>query len=254
MTVGGAIFWSTVLVVLAAAVYQVSIHQQWKLASRILGGLFLAGIVVGGGRWVWEHYEDRPREGRRIISRIGPPELPQELFGVRIGMTPVEVTIAKGQPNDENPPPPVDEGFNQRWKFVIVPEAGSALLNGAQLWVDFFGETPETLTVTRVCVLGRAADRVATETLYEGILRRNRPGQNLGESEQSVLSRLGEPTHESISSEGLAKAISYQQQKVAFIIEKGVVALSCVTNGTNMTHLDEYGEADGRATQTPPQP
>ena len=88
MTLGDGIFWSTALILLAVASYQIFRHKKWKLVGKVFGALFLVGAVLGGGLWSWTVYQERP-------SPV------QGLEGVRFGMTPAEVKVQKGEPTNE---------------------------------------------------------------------------------------------------------------------------------------------------------
>lgn len=85
MTLGDGILWSTVLILTAAAIYQFSVRKLWNTVGKVSTVVVLIGAVVGGGFVGWNHYKLRPH----IVNEIGE---------LRLGMTPLEVTLAKGEP------------------------------------------------------------------------------------------------------------------------------------------------------------
>jgi hypothetical protein len=54
MTVGDGILWSTVLVLLAVAVHQISVHKKWKLVGKGIGFVLLLGAAAGLAIWRWD--------------------------------------------------------------------------------------------------------------------------------------------------------------------------------------------------------
>ncbi len=106
MTIGDGIFWSTVLILLSAAIYQISIRKKWKLVGKMVALLLLFGVVGGAAIWGWYSYNNRP-------SPVA------ELNGIRLGMSPVEVKLVKGPPSNEQKAT-IDQQnkeFRLSWKF-----------------------------------------------------------------------------------------------------------------------------------------
>lgn len=193
MTVGDGILWSTVLILLAATIYQFSVR---KLARRVFGGLFLVVVVGGSGMWAWNAYQNRPY-------------IVQELEGVRIGMTPVEVKLLKGEPSQEG------SGGDGQLTWVFVPPTLDVIFSN------------ETETVYRICHRG----------FFRGPM-----GLRFGSSEGDVVNKLGQPTTESISADALSKLISFDRWKVAYGIERGRAEMICVFTGRGLHYEEEFGE------------
>jgi hypothetical protein len=205
MTLGDGIFYSTLLLVLAAAIYQVSIRQKWNLVGKIVGSLALLGAVSGGAYWLWDSHQSRAREVT-------------ELAGVRLGMTPVDVTLKLGKPirqirGDE------DDAFTEAFFFGETEQA-------IDMFVLFSGETP---TADRVCVLRQ--DLADPPNLLSFGLR---------ESEERIIEKLGPPTSVSVHEAGLSKLISYDPFNVVYEINQGKVDRLCITSRPDMRFSDEY--------------
>jgi hypothetical protein len=212
MTLGDGIFWSTVLVLLAAAIYQMSIRKKWKTVGKVFGVVILAGAAIGGGAWAWDAYNNAEEEFvPSVVTALG---------GIRLGMSPVEVKLAKGMPETENEPTPNEQG-----KFVMDWAIGGMFP------VVFFGDSPNNMKVALIC---------QSESAFL-------PGDLLGlrrnDTESAVIERLGPPTHESISADALSKTISFEQWKVAYTITQGRISGWCVTESGSVTYSDEYQEA-----------
>jgi hypothetical protein len=98
MGIGAGILSSTVLILLAIAIYQISARKKWKTVAKVFGAFVLLLVVLGAGIWGWNAYKARPK----VLT---------ELAGLRLGMTPLEVKLAKGAPtNDQASKPEQVEG------------------------------------------------------------------------------------------------------------------------------------------------
>ena len=84
MTLDGGVLWSIILVLLAVGIYLVSVSQERNSFGKVFAGLLVAGAVVGAGFMGWNQYSTRPH----VVN---------ELAGLRLGMTPVEATLALGK-------------------------------------------------------------------------------------------------------------------------------------------------------------
>ena len=216
MSLGTGIFASTVLLLFAAALYQITIRQKWKTVGKVFVGVVLVGLVTAGGIWGWTIYSERPS----VVT---------ELSGVRLGMNPLEVKLAKGAPATENQPSQQEDGeFQITWVYSLDDNAEEHTL------VIFRGEKAEATSVAIVCESGG----------YSRVL-----GFGRFDSEKDVLEKLGPPTNESIRQNGLSKVISYKPWKVAYEIEKGLVADRCISESGKVSYTAEYGKAEKAKTQ-----
>lgn len=210
MTLGDGIFWSTVVIVVAGAIYQISVRKRWKLAGRVVGVLILVGFVIGGGIWGWFEYQSRPY----IVDQLG---------GVRLGMKPVQVKLAKGEPTNSHKDPIREEDgtYQMGWGFRESEYSDSMQL------VIFFGDTAAELEVGIVCRFGG----------YGELL-----GISFGSPETHVIEVLGEPTHVSVASDGLMKQMSYARWQTSYRIRQGKVVALCIARSGRVTFREEYNE------------
>ena len=206
MTVGDGILWSTVLLLLAVAAYQVSVRNKWKAAGKMVGVLLLVVVVVVGGSWGWNRYKDRPREVT-------------ELAGVRLGMSSVEVKLAKGAPQNEAEAKTEREGDEYSLLWYFKDGDYSPVVQ-----VRFYGKTEDTLKASVVCDTG--ASRLFGLATYS--------------SERQVVEKLGPPTKTSIAENGLSKVVSFKPYKVAFAVEKGTVTEVCISQSGTVAYAREY--------------
>lgn len=213
MSLGEGILWSTILILLAAGIYLVTSRKKWKLVGKVFAVLVLIGAVIGGGIWGWASYRSRP-----VVV--------QELYGVRIGMTPLEIKLTKGKPHIVFPDAltePTEEQMQSLPWWVIKENPDSR----DYLTVGFAKGGESDFYVDEICqrnsilhVLGFAE----------------------GDSESEVIDRLGEPSYISISADGLSKYISYERWKVTYEIEKGEVSAICISESGRLAYDPEYGD------------
>jgi hypothetical protein len=210
MTIGDGILWSTLLVLLSVAIYQVSIRQKWKLLGKIIGLVILVCVAGGAGLWAWYKYSNRPS-----------PVL--ELNGVRLGMSPVEVKLAKGSPTAEatETGDKQDREFKLGWVF-------SSDGSDERTEVIFYGPTTESAKASIVC--GRGG--------YSTVL-----GLGRFNSKKDVIEKLGQPTAESISKDALSKLMSFKPFNVAFELTKDQVTAVCVAESGRVGYIEEYSSS-----------
>jgi hypothetical protein len=212
MTLGAGMVLSTLLIIAAVAIYQISVRGKWKIVGKVVGILLLCIGVLAGIGWGWYSYANRPSAA-------------QELEGVRLGMTPVQVTLARGEPTKKGEIAKDEDGqLRVEW---IYQDPGTA---DEWIAVIFFGISENQLKACIIC--GRGG-----YTTLHGLGRFN--------SEGDVLDKLGAPTDESIHKSGLSKMISFGSLKTAYEIAKGQVSEVCVTNTGVVTYADEYPSITG---------
>lgn len=219
MTLGEGILWSTISLLIAGAIYQVSIHHKWKVVSKTFAGLILIGILIGSGVWGWNAYQERP-------------QVVDELNGISLGMRSVEVSVLKGEPSnkDSHHSKPhkreTDGEFQMLW--VFRPNGDS---NDMEIAV-FSGEIAEKMTVYRVCQRGG----------YNTLL-----GFGQGDLERDVRQKLGEPSFVSFNKDGLSKWLSYEKWKASFDISKGRIVSFCLSESGRMAYSEEYGSGQAES-------
>lgn len=207
MTVGDGILWSTVLILFAAAIYHISIRKKWKVVGKTIGVFFVIGAMGTAAIWGYFTYKNRPTPAT-------------ELNGVRLGMSPLEVKLAKGAPTTEQnaKDEKQDEKFTLSWQF-------RSDLGDESTVVIFYGVTADTMKVSIVCARGG----------YSTLL-----GLGRYSNEKDVIKKLGQPSAESISKDGLSKIISFKSFKVAYELTKGQITELCVTESGGVNYVEEY--------------
>jgi hypothetical protein len=135
-------------------------------------------------------------------------------------MGPLEVKLLKGQPTNAADSTPSKQGdeFGLWWLFRSDGGDGSTM-------VTFYGPTPDSLKAAIVCARGG----------YSTLL-----GLGRFNTEKDVLTKLGEPTSQSIGKDGLSKIISFKPLKVAYELTKGSVSEICVTESGTIGYVEEY--------------
>jgi hypothetical protein len=212
MTLGTGVVLSTLLIIAAVGIYQISVRGKWKIVGRVVGILLLCIGVLAGIGWGWYSYANRPSAA-------------QELEGVRLGMTPVQVTLARGEPTKKSETAKDKDGeIRVGWTYQDTGTTDEWTL------VMFFGRSENELKASIVC-------RRGGYTTLHGLGRFN--------SEGDVLNKLGQPTNESIHKSGLSKIISFASLKTAYTITKGQVSEVCVTDTGAVTYADEYASTTG---------
>lgn len=207
MTVGTAIFWSTILVLAALGIRAVSRTGKWQVVGKVTVTIVGVCGVVAAGMWGWSSFKERP-----VVT--------DELSGIRLGMKPVDVKLLKGAPfNEDTVVPTVKDGeASMTWGF-------RSDYSDRLLQVHFGGPTVDSVGVVIVC------ERNGYSKLF---------GLGNYSSEADVVEKLGQPTRTSIDSDGLSKLISYKTWNVAFGLSKGTVNEVCVTSSGAVVYLDEY--------------
>lgn len=169
----------------------------WKIIVKIILILILVPIVISAVTLTYQWYQDLPHP----VNQLG---------SIKLGMKPVEVTLALGKPSQET------TDYKNRVRYV---------------YTDYGGKTRYLITFNEQT----GASQVCSEDYSNDVL-----GLGVYDDEKQVTNKLGEPSKVSINEEGLMKLISYSQYNIAFGIKEGDVSLTCVTD-SEMSFVDEYG-------------
>lgn len=208
MTLGEGIFYSTFLVIVVWSIYQISRHKKWKAVGKGFVLLAFVFTVIGAGVWGWIAYQARP-------------QLVKEFAGFELGMRPVDVTLAIGEPKGKLAAKEDEDGTYHMFWFHSEGDYDWS----TNVYLSFFGDSEDNLTLERIC-------------LYSGSGHLLTIG--LGDSETAVIEKLGNPTSTSIDNEGLIKILNYTEWLVAYQIKAGKVTRSCATSAP-MSFRVEYG-------------
>lgn len=208
MTLGTGVFLSTVLLVLVAAAYQLTVRRKWKPVGVVFGGVVSLLLLCGLGIYGWQLYEQRPTP----VTDFG---------GVRLGASPVDVKLALGPPNNESEAgvSKEEEEVSLGWVFGNLGETDHRIV------VLFYGKDERSLEASIVC-----EDNGFNKVFGLG---RYTP-------EVDVIEKLGEPSYTSIRTDATSKMISYAKWHVAFEIERGSVVSICATKLGKVKYRDEF--------------
>jgi hypothetical protein len=210
MTLGTSLFSITILVFIFLGIKYISKKKKWRLAGRVAGVLLLIIIVIGLSVFGWYRYQDRLRP----ISSLG---------SISLGMSPIEVSLALGKPSQETQP----DNFGGSRTYTYSDYSGEKFI--------MFSNSENT-TVDSVSI-------ICSDNYNDKVF-----GLGKYSSEKEVLKKLGEPTKQSIRSDGLAKTISYEKWNVSFEIQKGEVGNVCISSSGKVSYKNEY-EATGPSDQ-----
>jgi hypothetical protein len=86
MTFGSGLFGSTVLILLAISVWQITKHKKWKLFGKVCAGLSAVCALVVGVGYLWNYVSTRPKPVT-------------EFEGVKLGASITDVTVTLGAPS-----------------------------------------------------------------------------------------------------------------------------------------------------------
>lgn len=87
MDLGTGIYSSTVLVLLAISVWQITKHKKWKLFGKVCAGLGAVCALVVGVGYLWNYVSTRPKPLT-------------EFEGVKLGASITDVTLTLGAPTN----------------------------------------------------------------------------------------------------------------------------------------------------------
>jgi TonB family protein len=203
----------TAIVLLVIVLYAI---RFWKIVA-------LTVVIGAGAAWGWLSYQNRPY----------PVE---ELVGIRLGMSPVAVTLALGDP-DTQTASTVEEDLEFCEDGLKQQECWRQVYYYNQIQVHFLGVDTSALKATLVCTTRRGVSLFGLGRNYLWL------GAS---SESDVIERLGEPDSESIHQSGTRKILSHEEWQTAFTFEKNKVIEVCAAR-TGSRFEDEYGDVASQA-------
>lgn len=209
MTLGTSLTLIATLIFIVLGVRFISKKKKWRLVAKIAGGLFLFGVLIGLGTWSWIWYKERPQP----VDTLG---------SLSLGMTPLEVSLAVGKPDNESAP--LKETDESRWYLY------NNHYDELEYFVRFSDKTESSTELAEI---------ICTRNYQHDVF-----GLSKYSSEKEIKKKLGEPTSQSIRLDGLAKMISYEKWKVAFEIEKGDVIAVCISSSGKVGYKKEYGSEE----------
>jgi hypothetical protein len=153
------------------------------------------------------------------------PQFITEFAGVRLGMSPTEVTLSLGRPFASSK---IETDAGGHAHLIYVYSRGKN--DDHSLDVTFHGSAPSNMHAAVVC------DRGGLSSLL---------GFDKFSREQDVLRVLGNPNYSSIRADGLEKTISYSAWNASLKSALGKVVGLCI-HKDNFIQYDKKVPADGQ--------
>jgi hypothetical protein len=173
--------------------------ENWaQTLVRVAGNLlrWIIGLPVIALLLLWSWFSYSNWSNNR-------PYWVDEFKGVKIGMTPTDVTLAKGAPDSTSEPKQREDGSWSKGMFF------------GHLYIFLDGPSEEKLTVYRVCE--------SQPSYFDEVL-----GISGSDSEKSVIDRLGKPDQETIDDDELGKSAFFYRYNLMLRLSKAQVDGICV--------------------------
>jgi hypothetical protein len=171
-----------------------------KIGKVAIAAALFCGVAAVGA-FVTKADRD-PRPEAQTITEFG---------GVRLGMSPTDVTLALGRPFASSK---IEIDGNGRAHLIYVYSKGKN--DDHSLDITFHGANSSSIRAAVVCEHGGFSSLLGFDKFSR---------------EQDILRVLGNPTFTSIRGDGLEKTISYSQWNASFKIALGKVMGLCIHQG-----------------------
>ena len=209
MSIGDGIFWSTLLVLAFISILLISKNHKWMLIFKSLLAIMLIATIGAGVYFGYLYYQNMPKPI-------------YELNNVRLGMSKIDVTLEKGEPdniidNRDEKNKNLDSGG-----FPLIYIYRNQHYKNKET-VIYFTYNNEVLSVDTICDYKNA--KILGISKYT--------------KEKTLYRKLGEPSNTSINKEGTEKTVSFDKYNFAAIISKGEVNYLCVLDG-KLGYSEEY--------------
>jgi hypothetical protein len=165
--------------------------------------------IIGGATYYVGHADSDHRPGSITIG---------ELDGVRLGMSPTDVTVSLGKPFASSKLESDGSGRAHLTYVYTKPRNEEYALN-----ITFFGRGGSSPRAVVICEQGGFVNLLGFDKFSR---------------EQDVLRLLGQPSYSSVRADGLEKAISYSAWNASFKIARGNIVALCIHQG----HFIQYDQ------------
>ena len=176
--------------------------------AKIAIALVVLCMIIGGAIYYVGHADADHRPASLTIG---------EMAGVRLGMSPTDVTLNLGKPSAASKLESDGSGRVHLTYVYTKPYSGDYALN-----ITFFGRGGSPHAVV-ICEQGGFSNLLGFDKFSR---------------EQDVLRLLGQPTYSSVRADGLEKAISYSAWNASFKIARGNIVALCIHQG----HFIQYDQ------------
>src|ERR1051325_2724248 len=170
--------------------------------AKIAIALVVLCMIIGGAIYYVGHADADHRPASLMIG---------EMAGVRLGMSPTDVTLNLGKPSAPSKLESDDSGRIHLTYVYTKPYNGDYALN-----ITFFGHSGSSPRAVVICEQGGFSNLLGFDKFSR---------------EQDVLRLLGQPTYSSVRADGLEKAISYSAWNASFKIARGNIVALCIHPG-----------------------
>lgn len=177
-------------------------------AKIVLAVVVLCAIVGGAIYFVGNADGDH----RPAPAAIG------ELAGIKLGMSPTDVTLTLGKPSASSKLESDGGGHSHLTYVYTKPHNEEYALN-----ITFFGRSTDATRAVVICEQGGFASLLGFDKFSR---------------EQDILRLLGTPNFSSVRADGLEKVISYSAWNASFKIALGKVTALCIHQG----HFIQYDQ------------
>jgi hypothetical protein len=181
--------------------------------TKVAGIIGLACILAGSGYFVLKPDTDKRPEARQIA----------ELGGLRLGMSPTEVTLALGKPAASSGLQ-TDDGGNSHLTYVYTKDHN----DDYALNITFHGSKQSGARATVICEKGSFSNLLGFDKFSQ---------------EQDLARVLGPASYSSVRGDGLEKIVSYASWNASFKIALGKVVELCIHQGNFISYDDELPAA-----------
>ena len=176
--------------------------------AKIAIALVVLCMIIGGAIYYVGHADADHRPASLTIG---------EMAGVRLGMSPTDVTLNLGKPSAASKLESDGSGRVHLTYVYTKPYSGDYALN-----ITFFGRGGSPRAVV-ICEQGGFSNLLGFDKFSR---------------EQDVLRLLGQPTYSSVRADGLEKAISYSAWNASFKIARGNIVALCI----HQAHFIQYDQ------------
>jgi hypothetical protein len=202
MTLGTSIILAAIL---PTVVFLFAITKdRWNWRRILACGILTPSLIiifVGSVTYYYSHEKVKPARSEVFIADLEIAPIKQfEFFDSRLGMKSEDVKFAKGEPEIGR--------SADRWIYDAV--AGSPGFNTAKYLIGLKDKH------VRFIVYGANENEYSNPNIF---------GFTLGSTYQEIQTKLGKPTHISISNDNLKRMISYDELNVVFHFAKGRLTL-----------------------------
>jgi hypothetical protein len=178
-------------------------HAKIAIASVVLC------MIIGGAIYYVGHADSDNRPASLTID---------EMAGIRLGMSPTDVTLSLGKPSATSKLQSDGRGRAHLTYVYTKPHNGDYALN-----ITFFAHGGGGPRAVVICEQGGFSNLLGLDKFSR---------------EQDVLRLLGQPTYSSVRADGLEKAISYSAWNASFKIARGNIVALCIHQG----HFIQYDQ------------